>query len=441
MAGDTRASRRVDGPGGHYDGLVAVLDQVRELGSLTRPALAHRAGLGRAVVAQRVTQLMEAGLLEDGAVAASTGGRAAREVRFNSSRGRILVAEVGASSVAVGISDLAGNILLESREPMQVADGPRTCLARIEELFDGLLVRHPDATATTWGVGLGLPGPVEFATGVPMSPPIMPGWDGYPVRQRLAERFGVPVWVDNEVNVMALGELRAGLARGEQNVVYVKAGTGIGAGLISNGALHRGEQGCAGDIGHIAVGGNRAVLCRCGKYDCLEALAGGAALARDGLQAAITRPGTHLGERLAQAGEITANDVAVGADAGDPVSRELLVRAGGLIGESLASLVNFFNPSLILLGGRVAESGDLFLAAVREATYRRSLPLATRDLRITPSTLGGLTGLTGAAFMVADELFSRPLLEAWIEEGDPSRIVREMHEEATPGSPERVLSA
>lgn len=423
MARSGHRGARADGSGDHFDAMVAVLDHVRAEGSLTRAAVAHRAGLGRAVVTQRIAQLTEAGLLEDGDVAPSTGGRAAREVRFRAERGRILVAELGASSVAVGIADLAGNILVERREPLDVASGPDQCLTRVEEIFEELLAARKEKAAV-WGVGLGLPGPVEFATGVPMSPPIMPGWDEYPVRRRLADRFGAPVWVDNEVNVMALGELRAGLARGERNVLYVKVGTGIGAGLISNGRLHRGEQGCAGDLGHIAVGGTRAVLCRCGKYDCLEAIAGGSALARDGLQAAIARPGSYLAQRLTETGTVTTEDVAAGAPAGDPVSRELLVRAGNVIGETLASLVNFFNPSLILVGGRVAASGDVFLASVREATYRRSLPLATRDLRLTRSTLGGRTGITGAAFMVADELFSRPLLESWIEAGQPREIVR-----------------
>ena len=141
--------------------------------------------------------------------------------------------------------------------------------------------------AALFGIGIGVPGPVEFDAGRPISPPIMPGWDGYDVPARFA-RFGVPVWIDNDVNVMALGELTTGLGRGRENFVFVKIGTGIGAGIIVNGELYRGSQGCAGDIGHIQIPlrDRDDVICRCGNVNCLEALAGGAALARDAEEAA-----------------------------------------------------------------------------------------------------------------------------------------------------------
>lgn len=229
----------------------------------------------------------------------------------------------------------------------------------------------------------------------------------------------VPEPLDNEVNVMALGELRAGLAAGVRHALYVKLGTGIGAGLISNGKLHRGAQGCAGDLGHISAVDDKSALCRCGNYGCLEALAGGGALGRDGERAAREGRSPYLASVLGAGGIVTAQDVATGAQSGDRASHDLLVRAGALIGETLASLVSFFNPSLILVGGGVADAGDLLMAAIREATYRRALPLATRDLRLTRSALGKHSGLTGAAYMVSDELFSRALLPVWLGRGSP----------------------
>jgi predicted NBD/HSP70 family sugar kinase len=256
----------------------------------------------------------------------------------------------------------------------------------------------------------------------------MPGWDGYPIRDRFAARYDVPVWVDNEVNTMALGEYRAGLGRGADDLIHVKIGTGIGAGLISGGRLHRGTQGCAGDIGHVAlaseaieaVPGATQQVCRCGKVGCLEALAGGAALARDATAAAEAGCSPALARRLAEAGSLTATDVVRAAEFGDPVSVELLQRAGRLVGETLAALVSFFNPSMVLLGGGVGMSGDLLLATIRQAIYRRSLPLATRDLRIARSQLGDRAGLMGAGFMVVDELFSRALLGRWLLDGTPA---------------------
>jgi len=290
----------------------------------------------------------------------------------------------------------------------------------VEEMFDELFAARSAADPPIWGIAIGVPGPVEFATGRPSAPPIMPGWDGYPVRDRLAARYDVPVWVDNEVNLMALGELRSGLAHGERDLVYVKIGTGIGAGLVSGGRLHRGAQGCAGDIGHVAVVDDPTIICRCGNVGCLEAVAGGAALARAGHAAATSGRSPYLAELLTAARPIEARDIAVAADHGDPFSVDLLTRSGQLVGRTLATLVNFYNPSLVVIGGGVSQAGDGLLAAIRQAVYRRSLPLATRDLRIVRSSSYDRVGLVGAAAVVVDELFSRDLLGRWIDQASPA---------------------
>jgi glucokinase-like ROK family protein len=327
------------------------------------------------------------------------------------------VAELGASHVQVGLSDLDGELLAHHAEPCDVALGPDATLDRLEQLFDELLTGRPEAPPL-WGVGAGLPGPVEFAEGRPVAPPIMPGWDAYPVRERLSARYQVPAWVDNDVNVMALGELRAGIGRHEENMLYVKVGTGIGAGLISRGRLHRGTQGAAGDIGHVSVLDDDTVLCRCGNTGCLEAVAGGYALSRDGLAAARAGRGS-LAEVLETAGSVTVRDIITAARGGDAASLALLHRSGRLVGRVLAALVNFYNPSLIVVGGQVSWGEDVFLSELRRAVYRRSTALAARDLRIKTSPLGNRAGLLGAAFLVADQLFSRDCLRQWIDRGSP----------------------
>jgi len=404
------------------DTLVTVLDLVRFGHARTRPEVARRAGLGRTVVTQRLAQLVDSGMVVEGALGPSTGGRAPRELRFRAEAGAVLVAELGATSLAVGIADLAGELRDQREEPWEIATGPERTLARVETLFDEL--RAAQAAGAVWGIGVGVPGPVEYSSGRPVAPPIMPGWDGYPVRDRLAARYDAPVWVDNEVNAMALGEFRAGLGRGTSDLIYIKIGTGIGAGLISGGRLHRGAQGCAGDIGHVALGGSvpgaAERVCRCGNVGCLEALAGGAALAAEAIRVARSGLSPALAARLAAAGTLGAADVVRAAEFGDAAAVEMLQRAGRLVGETLAALVNFFNPSTVLLGGGVGASGDLLLAAVRQAVYRRSLPLATRDLRIVRSELGDRAGLVGAGSMVLDELFSRERLGRWIQAGTPA---------------------
>lgn len=248
----------------------------------------------------------------------------------------------------------------------------------------------------------------------------MPGWDDFDVRTFFGDHFRAPVWVDNEVNIMALGELRAGLAQGQADLVYVKVGTGIGAGLVTKGSLHRGAQGCAGDIGHVTVDDSATVLCRCGKYGCLEALAGGAAIARDAERAAREGRSTFLAAALDRDGKIEAQTVSDAATHGDPVAIDLLARSARLVGVTMARMVNFFNPSLILVGGGVSRSDDAYLAEIRHTIISRSLPLATRSLQISRSSLGDQAGLRGAAFMVADALLSREILPKWLPLRSPA---------------------
>jgi len=401
------------------DGVVPVLDHLRANGEASRAELAEATRLGRSVLMQRIETLLKSGLLAEDRVGVSTGGRAPRLLRFRADAGHLLVADLGATSTDVALADLSGGILAHHQEPSEIAAGPEAVLGRVEELFDECLAEVGAPPASVWAIGIGVPGPVEFASGRPVSPPIMPGWDGYAVRERFADR-GVPVWVDNDVNVMALGELTAGSGRGVDDFVYVKIGTGIGAGIVVDGRIHRGAKGSAGDVGHIYVQAGRDVTCRCGMSGCLEAFAGGAALGRDAEAAARDAQSEILRALLDEKGYLTAEDVATASKHGDPISIELITEAGRLIGQMLTGIVNFFNPSLLVIGGGVAGAGDLLLATIRQTIYRRSLPLATRDLIVRRSALDGRAGVIGAATMAANELFAPEFLPRWLAAGSPS---------------------
>jgi glucokinase-like ROK family protein len=389
-------------PSSDDDARRSVLHAVRVRGAGSRNDIARLTGLGRAAIGQRLAELAAAGLVEESGSGPSTGGRPPRRLRFRAEAGHLLVADLGATSLDVAAADLAAGIREARSEEADIAAGPERILERVEARFDELLAARPPGALR--GIGIGVPGPVEFSAGRPVSPPIMPGWDGYPIRDRFSRRYRVPVWVDNDVNIRALGEWRQGVARGHDNVVWIKVGTGIGAGIISNGVLHRGADGAAGDVGHVPVV-DEGVVCRCGNIGCLEALAGGAALARDAEIAARSGRSAWLADALERDGAISARTVAIGASHGDVTCVELLQRSGRLIGHMLATVVNFFNPSLAVIGGGVSHAGNLFLATIRETVYRRSLPLATRDLQIELSALGERAGVIGAATMVADELF------------------------------------
>jgi predicted NBD/HSP70 family sugar kinase len=401
----------------HMDTVIAILDLVRSGAARTKPGIARLSGLGRNVVTQRVGQLLASGLLEEGGFGTSSGGRSPRELRFRTNAGYVLVADLGARGLNVGCADLAGEVVAHHYEPCDVTDGPRLILDRICDLFDKIL---PDNPSDVWGIGVGVPGPVNFASARTVAPPIMPGWDGYDIRGHLAVRFDAPVWVDNDVNLMVLGEVRRGLAVSERDVVFVKVSTGVGAGLISSGRLHRGAQGCAGDIGHVLVAPESGVICRCGKLGCLEAMAGGAALARDGQRAGEEGRSAYLASVVNQGRPVTLTDVSRGMAHGDPVARDLMTASARYIGETIARIVNFFNPALILIGGTVPDSGDVYLSTVREVVISRSLPLATRALRMERSPLASSPGLTGGAFLVVDELFSRERLGRWIGQQTPA---------------------
>ena len=339
-------------------------------------------------------------------------------MRFNAGAGHLLAADLGATGVDVAVADLAGNLLARERLDTDVIDGPDKVLVAICAAFDRMLGERPDARPL-WGVGLGVPGPVEFSTGRVVAPPIMPGWANFPLRETLAERYDAPVWVDNDVNVLTLGELRAGTARGQRNAMMVKLGTGIGAGIVMEGRLCRGAQGSAGDVGHTQVRRDSDVICRCGKIGCLEALAGGQALAREGTALAVAG-NVMLAARLQEQGALDAADVLWAASRGDQACVDLVGRCGSLIGEMLSAAVHFLNPALIVLGGRVAESSDVLLAAIRQTVYAQSLPFATRRLEITNAQLGADGGAIGVAAMVVDELLALDRFSAWMASGSPT---------------------
>jgi len=302
----------------------------------------------------------------------------------------VLAADLGATHSRLAVTDLGGDVLTEGAEDIAIAEGPEAVLGWLETKLDALLEEVGRSHADVRGVGVGVPGPVEFATGTPVAPPIMPGWDGYRVADRLADHFGAPTLVDNDVNIMALGEHWKAW-RAYDHLLYVKVGTGIGCGIITDGRIHRGAQGAAGDIGHIHVPGNEEI-CRCGNRGCLEAVAGGGAMAArlraDGIAAENSR------------------DVVRHVRDGRPEAMQLVRQAGRELGEVLAASVNFFNPGVIVIGGDIAHADEHLLAGVREVVYQRAVPLGTRSLRIVRSALDDRAGVIGAAVMVIEHVLA-----------------------------------
>ncbi|MET0325796.1 MAG: ROK family transcriptional regulator [Ilumatobacteraceae bacterium] len=381
------------------DGAGALLQHLRDGVPRTRSELAAATGLGRSTVAQRVDALLASALVGAAGEATSTGGRPPTQFAFNPSARVVLAADVGATHVRLAVTDLAATVLATELVDLDIARGPQAVLGWIVANGRRLVAATGHQPAELAGVGIGLPGPVEHATGRPTNPPLMPGWDGFDVPAFVRTGLGAIVVVDNDVNVMALGEHHTGF-RDVDHLMFVKVATGIGSGIISDGALRRGAQGAAGDLGHIQVPHDVDARCRCGNVGCLEAVASGAAIA--GRLRAAGVPAT------------SSQDVVDLARSGSVLANQLLRDAGRTIGEVLASAVSLLNPSVIVIGGTVAEAGDPLLAGVREIVYRRSLPLATSELRIVQAAVGDRSGVVGAAVMVIDQVLAPDAVDVYV---------------------------
>jgi glucokinase-like ROK family protein len=377
--------------------LLAVL---RDEGPMSRVALGERLELPRAKLSGELGRLVAAGLVAIGGPAASRGGRRSTLVHLADDL-RFLGVDVGATSVTVAVTDGRCEVLASESQDCLVRQGPVAVLGLVRTLADQVLGKAPGKLL---GAGIGLPGPVSFREGMPVAPPIMPGWDRYPVRDELSGPWGCPVTVDNDVNVMALGERHAGVARSLDDLIFVKIGTGIGCGIVLGGRVYRGVAGTAGDIGHIRLD-DYGPACACGEVGCLEAYFGGAALARDALTLARSGRSPALAELLEHGDTLTARHVGEAAAAGDFAAANLVREGGRRLGHVVASLVSFLNPGMVVIGGGVSQLGHPLLAEVRSSVYRRSLPLATGNLPIVLSELGTLAGVTGAAWSATDRAF------------------------------------
>ena len=387
----------------HASGLARAGDLfqlLRDGRARTRAELALTTGLARSTVAARIDALIASGLVGPAGEANSSGGRPPSRFAFNPAARAVLAVDVGATHVIVAVTDLSGNVLAERRLTQDVAAGPETVLGKVVKEGLALLQKAGRGTQELAGVGIGLPGPVEHATGRPVKPPIMPGWDGFDVVRYVQRSLPVPVLVDNDVNIMALGE-RTAHWPDQTNFLFIKVATGIGSGIISSGDLQRGANGTAGDLGHVRVPRGDDVVCRCGNHGCLEALASGPALASE-----LTRQGVPAG---------TGSDVLRLVSEGNPQAIHALRQAGRDVGDVLATVVNLLNPSVIVIGGSLGQAGEHLMAGVREVVYRRSLPLATSHLRIALSVAGDQAAILGASQLVTQYVLSPAAIEATIQ--------------------------
>lgn len=351
----------------------------------TRSELAEITGLARSTITARVDELLASGLVTAAGEARSSGGRPPTRFAFDPHSRVVLAADLGATHATLAVTDLGAEVIGDRAEPMSIGDGPEAVLSRLCASWSSILDGAARTGKDVAGIGIGVPGPVEFATGRPRNPPIMPGWDNFDIPAFIRAHIDAPVFVDNDVNLMALGEFDEGWPD-VRHLLFVKVATGIGSGVVSEGRLNRGAQGSAGDLGHVRAYGDSTAECTCGNIGCLEAVAAGPAIA------------ARLRER-GLAVESTSGVVEL-VRSGNTAALQAVRQAGRDIGAVLATCVNLLNPSVIVIGGPLADAGEHLLAGVREVVYHRSPPLSTQHLRISASHTGTRAGVRGASAMV-----------------------------------------
>lgn len=363
---------------------------IRELRDTTRTELGQLTGLSRTAVASRVASLTELGLVAESEQAASTGGRPATMLTFDADAGIVLCVAIGISRTRMAVCNLAGEVIATSDIEQEVALGPDDLMPDVVKRLDVLLQEHPGVPV--YGVGLSLPGPVDRVRGCSRDSPILRGWDGVELRPYFGELLsGVPVLMDNDANAIAIGE-RGGELERLDDLLVLKASTGLGAGIISGGVLQRGAAEAAGEFGHNKTPAAEGLPCRCGDTGCLEAVAGGWALVH----------------RLQQQGRDVRHmrDVVELVHAGDPEARRMVRDSGRHVGEVVAAAVNLLNPAVLVIAGDMAAAYDVFVAGLRETLYRNASAMATRRLDVVAAAHGGHSAVIGTAAMVLDEVLS-----------------------------------
>lgn len=362
----------------------------------SRTDLATQTGMARSTLQERLDVLIHLGLIGTIADGASTGGRPPQRLALLPEARLVLAIDLGASHLRVALTDLACTPLVQSQAPISFADGPEAILQSAMDLAEGLLASMDRPRKDVIAVGMGVPGPVNFETGRPANPPIMPGWDDFDIPAWFQQHLDALVVVDNDVNLMAIGE-KDQLQAGSEDFIFVKLATGIGSGIISGGLLQRGAQGTAGDIGHVRIRRGDGIFCHCGNEGCLEALASGpriaAALRSEGIEAS------------------TNKDVVALVNSGNIQAIHAVRQAGRDLGEVLAASVSLLNPSLIIVGGRISSAGEHLLAGIREVVYQRGAPLSTQHLQIRTSRSWEAGALRGASMIAISQALSPQEIE------------------------------
>ncbi len=371
-----------------------LLDLLRGGAASTRSDLRRLTGMSRTAITTRIAALLDLGLVLPGAELASTGGRPPGGLVFNGAAGVVLAAAIGRSRSQLAVFDLEGVELAGRSDDHPVGIGPDQLMPEVAVRLRALV---GEVDRPVLGIGLSLPGTVDEERGASLDSPVIGGWDGVPLAPYLSDVCDAPLFVANDADVLARSE-RLGGAGDLDDVLVLKASTGLGLGIVAGGRVVSGHRGAAGELGHTQVESAAGLPCRCGGTGCLETLAGGWALV-----ARMADEGREVGH---------VRDLVALALQGDAVARGLLRDSGRYVGEVLAVAINLLNPEAVVVGGDMGVAFDLFTAGLRESVYARTTALASRDLQFLPATYGDRAGLVGCAALALDRVLSPAAVDA-----------------------------
>lgn len=305
--------------------------------------------------------------------------------------------DVGGTNVKIALVDDKGSVLYSNSVPTRAEMGYEYTVNNIKQAIRDLMSETKAAKID--GIGFDFPGQIDYKNGVVRLAPNIPGWVNIPIAKIIEDEFKIPTRIDNDVHCAALGELKFGAGKGCENFICMTVGTGIGSGIVINGKLVRGASNAAGELGHIKLQMHDGPICGCGDYGCLEAFASGPSIVKMATEYIMSGKSTKYRE-IANGGEITPFIVAEAAKQGDPVAKRIFTIMGEYIGFGLSSVVNLLNPEKIIIGGGVADAGDILLDPIRETIKKRAMVVAGSAVEVVPAQLGNTAGVIGASLLI-----------------------------------------
>jgi glucokinase-like ROK family protein len=382
-----------------------VLDMIRFVpGGISRVELARKTDLTRSAVSTIVDDLVKNGLVRESNSGPAVGGRPPMMLEVNPGRGFVVGVDIGVANLNIVVADFSSRVAHEVSIPFDTKPLPDTSLPILDQQVRQAVAQAGVKLEEILSIGVAVPGPVMVSQGAMKQQPMMPAWEDYPLQMKLEDLWGCPISLHSDAELGALGEWALGSGRGEQHLAFVKVGTGISSGLLLDGRLYNGSNGYAGGIGHIVVMDD-GPICTCGKRGCLEAVAGGSAIAQNARESIIAGRRTQLAAMDLNA--ITARDVANAARMGDLLSQQIFAEAGAYLGVAIAEMVNLLNPGLIIVGGAISLMGDLLVEPIRQVVRENGWIPAARTVRITAATLGQRSSAMGAVIQALNVIVPR----------------------------------